>query len=102
MIIGMTNTEMKNNKQSEEKDENIIIKSLLNIAVLIIFTYIVMVFISHFSVYNTSETYKITDSFSALFLKTDVPAQFFLYFGAFVVTTVIIELLINLILKKKS
>lgn len=93
---------MKNNKQSEKKDKNIIIKSLLNIAVLLIFTYVIMAFVSHFSVYNTSETYKISDSFDALFLKTDVPAQFFIYFGAFVIITLIIELIINMFSKKKA
>ncbi len=59
-----------------------------------------MVFISHFSVYNSTENYHLTDSFRAMILKTDVPAQFFLYFGAFIFITVAIALIINLLTKK--
>jgi Ca2+/Na+ antiporter len=73
---------------------------LLQIFLIFLLSYVVMVFISHFSVYNSSETYKISDSFDAMLLKTDVPSEFFLYFGAFVVITVLLSLFVNFFRKK--
>ena len=77
------------------------IKILANIAVLMIISYIVMVFISHFSVYNKEESYKIADSFKAMIFKTDVPAEYLIYFGIHIILVVSIVIIINLIVKKR-
>lgn len=58
-----------------------------------------MVFISHYSVYYSNEDYKIADSFKAMLFKTDVPAQFFVYFYLFVIATVSVALFIHFFLK---
>ncbi|MBN2893324.1 MAG: hypothetical protein JXL97_15740 [Bacteroidales bacterium] len=75
-------------------------KALLNIIILMIFSYITMVFISHFSVYNKTEDYKISDSFKAMLFKTDVPSEFFIYFGILVVLTVIFAITINFLTQR--
>jgi hypothetical protein len=76
------------------------IKTLLNIALLMLVSYIIMVFISHFSVYHKTDNYQIIDSFDAMLFKTDVPAEFIVYFGVHIVLVVIIVLFINSIVKK--
>ena len=78
------------------------IKILLNIFLLILASYIVMVFISHFSVYNKSDNYQLLDSFSAMLFKTDVPAEYFIYFGIHIVLIVLLALFVNFIVNKFS
>ncbi len=68
---------------------------------MMLIAYIVMVFISHFSVYNKTDDYKITDSFNAMLLKTEVPAEFFIYFGLFIFATVLVAVTVNFISKKR-
>ncbi len=74
--------------------------NILKILGLMLLAYVVMVFISHFSVYNQSETYTISDSFKAMIFKTDVPAQFLIYFGLHIFIVVLIALGINFFGKK--
>lgn len=76
------------------------IKTLFNIALLMLASYIVMVFISHFSVYHKVDNYQISDSFQAMLLKTDVPAEFIIYFGIIIVLVVAIVLTINFFIKR--
>ena len=61
-----------------------------------------MVFISHFSVYNKQENYKVVDSFNAMIFKTDVPAEYLVYFGIHIFLVVAIVLVINSIIQKKQ
>jgi len=86
----------KTNKKTPKE----VVGNLFKILVFFILSYVIMVFISHFSVYNSLETYKIKDSFNAMLLKTDVPVQFFIYFSVFVIITVLIALLVNIFAKK--
>ncbi len=90
------------NENKEKKSFKFIIITLLKIAFLFFFSYVIMVFISYFSVYHDSKTYTLKDSINAMLLKTDVPAEFFLYFGAFVIISVLIALFINLIFRKNK
>lgn len=76
------------------------LKTLLNILFLMILAYMVMVFISHFSVYNKSESYKVIDSFKAMLFQTDVPAEYILYFGIHIFIVLAVFLTINFISKK--
>lgn len=87
-------------KKNNEKSLKLIVKNLFKILVLFVLSYVTMAFISHFSVYNSLESYKIKDSFDAMLFKTDVPVQFFIYFSVFVVITVLLVLFVNVFIKK--
>lgn len=67
-----------------------------------IFTFIFMVLISHFSVYKDDVNYKFSDSIKALFFKTEVPAEFFVYFGILIVSTLLIALLLRFLTGKRD
>ncbi len=58
-------------------------------------SYIIMVFISTFSVKINSGDYKFQDTFDALLLKNDSPVEFLVYFGGFIVLISLIFLIIN-------
>ncbi|MBN2662531.1 MAG: hypothetical protein JXR68_02675 [Bacteroidales bacterium] len=65
-----------------------------------IFTFSFMVIISHFSVYKDKPNYKFSDSLQALLFKTDVPAEFFLYFGILIILVLFFALLLKFITGK--
>ena len=91
---------IKMNTKTNKKTLKEVVKNLFKISVFFALSYVIMVFISHFSVYNSLETYKIKDSFDAMLFKTDVPVQFFIYFSVFVIITVLIALVVNSFVKK--
>ena len=51
--------------------------AVIKIIILMLVSYIIMVFISHFSVYGDVEGYSIKDSFDATLFKTDITSEFF-------------------------
>lgn len=68
----------------------------------LLFTYAFMVIISHFSVYHTKTNYKFSDSLNAMFFKSDVPAEFFIYFGLILLIVLLLFLAINFFVGEKS
>ncbi len=86
---------MKNNSP----DIKLIIKNVSRILIWSLFSYVAMVIISHFSVYKDAENYSFKDTISAIFLKTDVPSEFFFYFGAVLLIGLLVALCVNWIIK---
>ncbi len=76
--------------------------TILKIIAILAASYVIMVLISHFSVYNSSPDYRFSDSLKAIFLKTEVPAEFFLYFGAFLAIIAIVVLILGRFLRKEK
>ncbi len=76
--------------------------TLIKIFLLIIVTYIVIVFISHFSVNSQNENYKISQSFDAMIFKGDSPATFFAYYLGSIAVIVLIFSIINIIVSRKT
>ena len=72
------------------------IKILTNILLLMLFAYVTMVFISHFSVNHELETYSYIDSFKAIYTQTPVAKEFIIGFGLIIFFVVILALLIKL------
>lgn len=92
-------TGSENIKNNRKVTTGRVIFNLFQIFLIAVIAYIIMVFISHFSVYNQSPDYKIADSFKAMFFKTDVPSEFFIYFYIFVLITVLLALTVYFITK---
>lgn len=67
-----------------------------------IFTFSFMVLISHFSVYKDDVNYKFSDSIKALFFKTEVPAEFFVYFGILIISVLFLALLLRFLTGKRQ
>jgi len=75
---------------------------LLKILFLVLATYVVIVFISHFSVNSQSTTYQISQSFDAMIFKADSPAPFFAYFIGLNIVMILIFIAINFLFSKKT
>ena len=92
-------TGSENTKNNRHVTTGRVIFNLFQIFVIGVIAYVIMVFISHFSVYNQSANYRVIDSFKAMFFKTDVPSEFFIYFYIFVIITVSVALIVHFITK---
>ena len=71
------------------------IKVLINIILLLGFTYCAIIFISHFSVNHQVEGYSYLDSLGAIYSQTSIAKEFVIYFGLLGLAIIIVAVLIN-------